>query len=1074
MSASARVSLDLSERAQSLRGYAPLVAILGIGLLLRLLFVRGDGFHNDIAAFEAWSLTLADHPLKEFFANTSFADYPPGYFFVLWIVGSLYHTLLSLGIVHADPSYMALRVLVKLPAILMDLVDAALIYAIVTRFANRNWALGCAALFAFNPAAIYVSSYWGQVDSISSGLALGGLLMLLVSQERPRGQIGWMIGAYAVLAYSVLIKPQASFVGLLFLAFAFTAPTPEEARRRRIGTIGGIAVGFTMAYACAAIFHNVLNPLEDFRWLLQRYEFAASVYQYNSVNAFNLYALKQSFWQLDSQPMSILGINLGPMSVWGWLLTLAASGLIVARYVQKKTNEALLEGAMLATFAFFILSTRMHERYVFTAFVLVMPLAAIGRRYLYAAFILSGTLLANIGYSLYYQSVMEAKIGGVDATNLLPLVSRPLSALNVGLFFFLGYVYLGGRITFLENFEAGMIRRILASARSWFDPREGVVGFRRIDYLLMGAFTLASFVLCVLWLQWPVEKVFDEIYYARAGEEYLKHVDIFEFTHPPFTKLVITLSMMLFGGLSPVGDSGLGWRFLNVVVGALMVGVTYAFGKRLTGSTIWASVAAGLLLFDGFHYAQSRIATPEITVALLSLSTLYAFYRYWIAAQVRTRRLRRGARGAILATIGVGTVVAFIGATYLATLNEIPGIATANDGETSIGKLVVFLYIEGVFYLIARLLVPRFFPARSRETSYADGTRVRGNVGALTTTTPEGDIVVLSSAKSASGTLEDGDGATRTYAKDGSLVYATPAGTATFAPQGTLTVGEDTSTSKTAWQWLVLLSISGGFLAASKWNGLFDFFVVWGCAIGVVAQQFFRRRALFGNPFGFPLDIVIALMLVVAATIYTLCYIPYFALGHGLADLMAMQHSMYHYHSTLVATHPYSSRWWQWPLLDKPISYFWQDLRPPTDANNRAACCVAEILALPNPIGWWLGIASVPFLGFLAWRERNKGYALIVVAYVIQWLPWIGSPRLSFEYHFFPNLALIVLANTILLERLWRARGVLSNIPVTRVAVGMFLVAYVFLFFFFFPVVAGVHVTWEQWNARMWLPHWII
>ena len=76
----------------------------------------------------------------------------------------------------------------------------------------------------------------------------------------------------------------------------------------------------------------------------------------------------------------------------------------------------------------------------------------------------------------------------------------------------------------------------------------------RRDWLFAGLFTLGSFVLCVLWLQFPAEKIFDEIYYARAGEEYLHRYDVnglwsFEFTHPPLTKLIITLSMMLFGGL---------------------------------------------------------------------------------------------------------------------------------------------------------------------------------------------------------------------------------------------------------------------------------------------------------------------------------------------------------------------------------------------------------------------------------------------------------------------------------------------------------------------------------------------
>src|ERR1700684_3865366 len=99
--------------------------------------------------------------------------------------------------------------------------------------------------------------------------------------------------------------------------------------------------------------------------------------------------------------------------------------------------------------------------------------------------------------------------------------------------------------------------------------------------------------------------------------------------------------MLLFGGLNGLGETGVGWRFLNVVVGALMVGVLYLFAKRLTGSTLFAAVATGMLLFAGFHYVQSRIATPEITVAFFSLTTLYAFYRVWTASAARREQVPR-------------------------------------------------------------------------------------------------------------------------------------------------------------------------------------------------------------------------------------------------------------------------------------------------------------------------------------------------------------------------------------------------------------------------------------------------
>ncbi|MDQ6925575.1 MAG: hypothetical protein M3154_04980, partial [Candidatus Eremiobacteraeota bacterium] len=255
-------------------------------------------------------------------------------------------------------------------------------------------------------------------------------------------------------------------------------------------------------------------------------------------------------------------------------------------------------------------------------------------------------------------------------------------------------------------------------------------------------------------------------------------------------------------------------------------------------------------------------------------------------------------------------------------------------------------------------------------------------------------------------------------------------------------------------------------LLSSKWNGMLDLAVVWTAVVAIWAQQFLRGRALYGNPRGFPLDVVLGVTAFTAATIYLMTYIPFFALGNRFSDLVALQQQMWWYHSSGVAkaTHPYSSVWWQWPIEQIPISYYYKDFRAAADAANGAACCVAEILALPNPAVFLLGLISVPLTAWLAWSERNKGYAILALAYAFQWLPYAGSPRILWEYHFFPNLAVIVLCDVVLIGYVAR-RLTASTLQWSLSVSGAVVIG---LFAFFYPVLAGTQVTYDQWYQRMW------
>src|ERR1700676_534576 len=470
-----------------------LAGLLAVALLVRLLFIGADGFKNDVSTFEAWALTLAEYPLSDFFAKAGFADYPPGYFYVLWIVGHLYKLT-----VHSDPTCGILRIYVKVPGVVMDLVDAALIFAIVRRFASKAWAFGACALFAFNPAAIFISAYWGQVDSVAAGLVLGAILCVFdAAAKTGKAATYAIVGAWVLTSASILIKPPAVVLVPLLIAFAVAS---DDRARRLTATALGVVAGLVLAYLASVPFHPAANPIDQFAWLYSRYQYASGVYPYHSANAFNLYVMVHRFWEPDNQLLpnvSIFGHTVGfPQYGWGIVLFLAAIALVVSRYIQSGKPTDFLAGAMILSLGYFVLLTRMHERYIFDAFLLAIPLVALRRRYLWAAIVLSLTLLANLYYSLDYLRVMNNQVSA-DPADLIPWLSHPMSLLTVAAFFYLGFVYLGASaadpIERIDLWRAW--QNLNNAARNWFSPLAGMVAMTRLDWLIAGGMTIFLFLL---------------------------------------------------------------------------------------------------------------------------------------------------------------------------------------------------------------------------------------------------------------------------------------------------------------------------------------------------------------------------------------------------------------------------------------------------------------------------------------------------------------------------------------------------------------------------------------------------
>ncbi len=308
------------------------------------------------------------------------------------------------------------------------------------------------------------SALSGQVDSIACFFALLGAYALLRSGDFERARSTcWIVGGWIALAYSLLIKPQAAALLPLLVAFAFV-----DSRRRcaRITATGiGIGAAILFALLIAEPFHPG-NAISTFGWLADLYSFGSNLYPYNSVNAFNLWALRGTLWVPDDRNVFFL-----PQYAWGIALVLAALALIVWRYLQDRSPRALLEACAIATLAFFTLATRMHERYIFNGLVFTIACAPFARRYLWGAVAVSIVLFADLAYSLEYVSVVGKHVAGLNPQNLWGLWTTLLSLIAVGVFFWLGYQYLGtGEVGAARAAPAplpGRPEAALEGARNW-------------------------------------------------------------------------------------------------------------------------------------------------------------------------------------------------------------------------------------------------------------------------------------------------------------------------------------------------------------------------------------------------------------------------------------------------------------------------------------------------------------------------------------------------------------------------------------------------------------------------------
>jgi dolichyl-phosphate-mannose-protein mannosyltransferase len=292
--------------------------------------------------------------------------------------------------------------------------------------------------------------------------------------------------------------------------------------------------------------------------------------------------------------------------------------------------------------------------------------------------------------------------------------------------------------------------------------------------------------------------------------------------------------------------------------------------------------------------------------------------------------------------------------------------------------------------------------------------------------------------------------------------------------------------------WRVLAGLCLGLACATKWTGLF-YVVVFG-VMAVIWDLGARRAARVPRPYAgtLALDAVPAFLSLVVVALIT--YIATWSgwifnaggWGRGkvasnvlmrpfeaMPDLWRYHTAVWNFHTTLHAKHPYQSWPWDWPVLHRPVAFFYTE--PKTGC--AAAKCSREILGIGTPSIWWAALVALLLLTFVWLRRRDWRAGAILLGYLAGWLPWFYyalDKRTMFLFYAMPMLPFMVLAIVLCLGMLiGPARDTGPRRVLGTAAAGAYVLVVLANFLWFYPVLAAKVIPYTTWREIVRFHSWI-
>ncbi|QYX33846.1 dolichyl-phosphate-mannose--protein mannosyltransferase [Sphaerospermopsis torques-reginae] len=237
---------------------------------------------------------------------------------------------------------------------------------------------------------------------------------------------------------------------------------------------------------------------------------------------------------------------------------------------------------------------------------------------------------------------------------------------------------------------------------------------------------------------------------------------------------------------------------------------------------------------------------------------------------------------------------------------------------------------------------------------------------------------------------------------------------------------------------------------------------------------------------------------IIPILMYSLIWIPHLQLDTSYGFIEVHQQIL-QFHLQLggndSSVHPYCAAWYKWPLMTRPMAYYYQITQsfqdplpvfgPPLPPG--AGKVVYDVHAMGNPFLWWFGLAVIIFLVVMLFVKiilpgiqqqrlfipKNLGVdtwigLYIVINYAANLLPWVKVNRCVFIYHYMSAVVFTFIALAWFVDQCLRSyyRGMrIFGLTITFTIIVAFV--------FWLPIYLGLPLSMEDYHLRMWFRSWI-